>query len=125
MKGRHGGRPALRGESLIESKRLSARVESYRDAIAEARSAGITWEQIAAVLGCKPKYLAALYHKPSRYKSPVQLPLPDPAKKATSTKANEVKEQVQMRPLPTVPGTIPADQDERLAELAKKGIVFR
>jgi hypothetical protein len=55
----------------------------------------------------------------------VQLPLPDPAKKATSTKANEVKEQVQMRPLPTVPGTIPADQDERLAELAKKGIVFR
>ncbi|MEL5850012.1 MAG: hypothetical protein U7M05_11720 [Candidatus Igneacidithiobacillus chanchocoensis] len=110
---------------MIQSKKLSARIESYREAIAAARAAGVTWEQIASALGGKPKYVAALYHKRPRYPAAEQLPLPEPEQTKKIVQSAQSQTQGQQRPLPTVPGTIPDDPDDRIAALAKKGIVFK
>ena len=72
--------------------RLTARVAPYQDAIAEARQAGLTWGDIAALFGVKARRLQwAVKHCPYRA---VQIPLPDllaPAPAPTQGKASAQK----------------------------------
>ena len=63
----------------MESKKLSARVSAYRDAVVAARGAGVTWAQLAALFGAQPKYFAKVCTKAmsgGRYQPTEQLPLP-------------------------------------------------
>lgn len=130
MKGWHGASSGLEGGQMIQSKKLSARIEPYRKAIAAARAAGVTWEQIASALGCKPKYLASLYHKPQKYQAIEQLPLPEPERAKKIVQPVQAQRPLptvpgQPRPLPTVPGQKIPDQDELKDEFAKHGLHFR
>ena len=66
----------------MESTKLSARVTAYRDAIKAARSAGITWAQLAALFDADVMYFAVVCRKMDngKYQPCEQLPLPEPQK---------------------------------------------
>lgn len=56
--------------------RLTARIAPYRDAIAAARQAGLTWPDIGKVLGVPPDPLRRAYLHGKKYLAE-QRPLPE------------------------------------------------
>jgi hypothetical protein len=112
----------------MESARFTARLTAYSDAIAEARKAGITWAQLAALFDVKPKTMAAAYKVAisGKYIAPEQLPLPGTGTKTEHKKAaTEKTEHEPHKPRP-LPGQIPVgDGDEMAKALEKKGIIFK
>lgn len=118
---------------------MFARIARYTDSISVARKNGYTWKELVEVLtpatGVKnERRLADAYKRAVKAiddgrLSPQQLPLPrEGESKSNRPKAQALSDNpsvVGQRPLPTVPGRIPDDPDERLAALAKKGIVFK
>lgn len=105
----------------MESKKLSARVSAYRDAVVAARRAGVTWAQLAALFGAQPKYFAKVCTKAmsgGRYQPTEQLPLPAPQKQLQQKHPEKAR-----RPLP---GQIPVGDGDAMNEaLAAKGIKWR
>lgn len=124
----------------MESKKLSARVLAYRDAIQQARDAGVAWSQLAELFDAKNTgYFSDVCRamSKSKYKPCEQLPLPEPIKQAkridqrkhdqdstqkTVVNSNNEPQNQNRRPLP---GEIPAGDDEIAKALEKKGIVFK
>lgn len=73
-----------------KATRLTARVAPYRDAITEARKAGLTWGDIATVLGVKtPDRLRwAVLHSQKYEAAQIPLPTPEPQIKPDRGKAS-------------------------------------
>lgn len=100
--------------------RLTARVAPYRDAISAARKAGLTWGDIAVVLGVKtPDRLRwAVAHSEKYEAEQIPLPVTIEAKgKAATSAAAVVKERIS-RPLPGQEKT----PEENAADLVARGI---
>jgi hypothetical protein len=74
--------------------RLTARIAPYRDAIAAARQAGLTWPDVGKVLGVPPDPLRRAYLHGKKYLAEQQ-PLPD-------TKEQQPKTPQQAPPNPPV-----------------------
>lgn len=89
----------------MESTKLSARVTAYRDAIREARDAGVTWGQLAALFSADAKYFSAVCKAmdTGRYKAVEQLPLPEaqvPGKTSKQHLGKAPSAFTEKRPLP-------------------------
>jgi hypothetical protein len=111
----------------MESKKLSARVVAYRDAINAAREAGVTWAQLSALFGADAKYFAAVCKTidKSRYKACEQLPLPEAVqqKNVKAVNASSIVQTANKRPLPSVTRKISdGSNEDRLARLRALGI---
>lgn len=120
----------------MESKKLSARVSAYRDAVVAARRAGVTWAQLAALFDAQPKYFAKVCTKAmsgGRYQPTEQLPLPEPAVavgtvKSTGSGAQPVVQAATeaatpvRKPLPGIRKIGEGTDDERFARLRALGI---
>lgn len=117
----------------MESKKLSARVSAYRDAVVAARGAGVTWAQLAALFDAQPKYFAKVCTRAmsgGRYQPTEQLPLPEPQKQLQQQHPEKQqdeqvaqREPAARRPLP---GQIPVGDGDAMNEaLAAKGIKWR
>ncbi|MHB1529948.1 MAG: hypothetical protein ACYCXT_11055 [Acidiferrobacteraceae bacterium] len=112
----------------MEPKRLTARCAQYIDALTNARACGITWGELAAVLGaCSAGAARKAFERAQKgiecglYR-PLQKPLPEPTQTTTtalpaSGAATHVREQMAQRPLPGA-----KKPDEIRAELENNNI---
>ncbi len=93
----------------MESKKLSARLGGYIDAIQSARAEGVTWKQLAGVFGAEPKYFHAAVKKvvkAGKHVGREQKPLPELALASSSA--------------PAVPAPIATPKTAQTLEIPKK-----
>lgn len=113
-------------------ERMFARVAMYADAITAAKKSGYTWRELlkvlAPIVGVKDeRRLADTFKRAVKAIEdgrlcPEQLELP--GSKAVISTGNHTEKPIAERPLPTVPGTIPSEEEERRKRLEAKGVKF-
>ncbi len=80
-----------------KATRLTARVAPYIQAIAEARAGGLTWKDIAALIGAGTPDAVRQAVRNCKYRAE-QLPLPEPSQPPTRTSTAPPKPAGQSQP---------------------------
>ena len=88
--------------------RLTAKIAPFRDAIAAARRAGVTWPELGALLNADPDRLRWACTKGKRYEAAEQRPLPAAAQPAASTQQTPGARTTTPQASPPLPGQKPA-----------------